>query len=367
MANPEHLKILKQGVEVWNKWREENSTIFPDLSHADLRRDDLRGANLQGVNLRAANLQRTNLEGADLFGTDLIVANLNGANLKHTKLSDSNLMSAKLKGADLTDANLTDANLTDAMLADANLTATKLRKTKLFNIILWETILVNLDLNNAIGLEEIFHGAPSYISIDTIQRGKGKIPETFLRGCGLSDWEIESTKLYNPDLSNQEIDEILYRMHDLRAKQPLQISPLFISYSHADGKFVDRMESQLNQKGIRFWRDVHHAMSGRLEKQIDRAIRHNPTVLVILSENSTQSDWVEHEVRTARELEKDIGRDVLCPVALDDSWKDSPWPKRVMEQVLEYNILDFSEWKDDVKFEGMFRRLIDGLELFYKG
>ena len=45
----------------------------------------------------------------------------------------------------------------------------------------------------------------------------------------------------------------------------------------------------------------------------------------------------------------------------------SPWPKRVMEQVMEYNILDFSEWEDDVKFEGMFRRLIDGLELFYKG
>jgi len=24
MANPEHLEILKQGVESWNKWHEEN-------------------------------------------------------------------------------------------------------------------------------------------------------------------------------------------------------------------------------------------------------------------------------------------------------------------------------------------------------
>ncbi len=38
-----------------------------------------------------------------------------------------------------------------------------------------------------------------------------------------------------------------------------------------------------------------------------------------------------------------------------------------MEQIMEYNIFDFSGWKDDVKFEGMFRKLIDGLELFYKG
>ena len=34
---------------------------------------------------------------------------------------------------------------------------------------------------------------------------------------------------------------------------------------------------------------------------------------------------------------------------------------------MEYNILDFSAWKDDGKFDGMFRKLIDGLELFYKG
>ena len=104
-----------------------------------------------------------------------------------------------------------------------------------------------------------------------------------------------------------------------------------------------------------------------MEKQIDRAIRQNPTVLLVLSEHSLSSDWVEHEVRTARALEKDLRHDVLCPVALDDSWKSSRWPQHIMEQITEYNILDFSAWKDDVKFDGMFRRLIDGLELFYKG
>jgi hypothetical protein len=76
---------------------------------------------------------------------------------------------------------------------------------------------------------------------------------------------------------------------------------------------------------------------------------------------------VEHEVRTARGLEKEMGRDVLCPVALDASWKDSPWPRRVMEQVMEYNILDFSAWEDDGKFGNTFNKLIDGLQLFYKG
>jgi hypothetical protein len=60
-------------------------------------------------------------------------------------------------------------------------------------------------------------------------------------------------------------------------------------------------------------------------------------------------------------------RDVLCPVALDDSWKASHWPKRLMEQIMEYNILDFSAWDNLVKFDEQFCKLIDGLELFYKG
>jgi hypothetical protein len=56
-----------------------------------------------------------------------------------------------------------------------------------------------------------------------------------------------------------------------------------------------------------------------------------------------------------------------APLALGDSWKSSPWPERVMEQIREYNILDFSDWDDDNEFGEMFRKLIDGLGLFYKG
>lgn len=76
---------------------------------------------------------------------------------------------------------------------------------------------------------------------------------------------------------------------------------------------------------------------------------------------------MQHEVRAAEGLEKEIGRHVLCPIALDDRWKVSAWPKRIMEQIMEYNILDFSAWRDDNQFGNIFRKLIDGLELFYKG
>jgi hypothetical protein len=37
MANPEHVAILKQGVEQWNKWRRKHPEVEPDLSEAGLR------------------------------------------------------------------------------------------------------------------------------------------------------------------------------------------------------------------------------------------------------------------------------------------------------------------------------------------
>ncbi len=49
-------------------------------------------------------------------------------------------------------------------------------------------------------------------------------------------------KLYNPDLSNEERNKVLYKIYDLQANQAVQISPLFISYSHGDSEFVDELE-----------------------------------------------------------------------------------------------------------------------------
>jgi hypothetical protein len=74
MANKEHLEILKQGVDVWNKWRKDNPDVVPDLSGATLIGANLSRYNLSGVNLRGANLID-----ADLIDADLTFADLRGA------------------------------------------------------------------------------------------------------------------------------------------------------------------------------------------------------------------------------------------------------------------------------------------------
>lgn len=70
-------------------------------------------------------------------------------------------------------------------------------------------------------------------------------------------------------------------------------------------------------------------------------------------------------VRLACRLRTETGRDILCPIALDDSWSSCLWPERLLEQILEYRILDFSNWLDDNSFGDQFDKLIEGLHLFY--
>jgi hypothetical protein len=70
VAHKEHLERLKQGVDVWNVWREEHPDITIDLRWARLIEADLRGADLRGVDLRGAQLT-TDLSRADLSGADL--------------------------------------------------------------------------------------------------------------------------------------------------------------------------------------------------------------------------------------------------------------------------------------------------------
>ena len=123
MANQEHLDILKQGVEVWNKWRGKHLDIHPDLSKADLSAADLSAANLYRANLYRADLYRADLSAANLYradlrGVDFFGANLSAANLSRADLSAANLSAANLSAAALSAANLNDTDVSNIKYLD---------------------------------------------------------------------------------------------------------------------------------------------------------------------------------------------------------------------------------------------------------
>lgn len=112
MANKEHVRILRQGAEVWNEWRQKNLEIVPDLREANLFEAKLRRANLYGANLDRANLGFADLWKAELSGAHLTEANLIGVNLTAADLSKADLNKANLSYANLVETNLENANLT---------------------------------------------------------------------------------------------------------------------------------------------------------------------------------------------------------------------------------------------------------------
>jgi TIR domain len=78
--------------------------------------------------------------------------------------------------------------------------------------------------------------------------------------------------------------------------------------------------------------------------EIDTAIRIRKKVVLVLSENSIKSVWVEDEVTTAHEEERKRGTTVLFPIRLDDAVVETKeaWAAKLRAR----HIGDFSQWKN---------------------
>jgi HEAT repeat protein len=71
---------------------------------------------------------------------------------------------------------------------------------------------------------------------------------------------------------------------------------VFISYSHDDELFVAELVHQFEARGIEFWIDSRNLPSGvRWREEIDRAIADAYAVIVVMSPNAQQSEYVTYE------------------------------------------------------------------------
>ncbi|MCF8065046.1 MAG: toll/interleukin-1 receptor domain-containing protein [Desulfarculaceae bacterium] len=319
MANPEHVEILKQGVEVWNEWREENPNVRPDLAGVGVT-----GKRLDRVNFRNASLINANFNSSELFQADFRRANLARTNLSWTFLNE-----ADLRGADLIKTDLSWSLVSDARFEFARIAY---------------TTLAAMDLSKVRGLNSTVHDGPSAIDLLTIYKSKGKIPESFLRGCGVPEDFINLI----PSLTFQTD----------------QYSSCFISHSSHNQLFCKQLCTDLRSRGVDCWYFPEDAKWGRsLWGEIDKPIKIYDKLLLVCSKQSLNSPAVLRELERALQREDAEGKHILFPIRIDNYLLGkNGWEHPRKADVVAKVAGDFRNWKDTAIYHEKLDRLLRDLK-----
>jgi uncharacterized protein YjbI with pentapeptide repeats len=388
MPDPEHVKILGQGVEIWNQWRIDHPQIKPDLTRANLPEANLFKANFRLADLAEAQLSRANLLWADLSGAaishanlsqadlsqakmircrlngaclreaylfranfreaDLSEADLSMANLLQSNLIKANLFRAGLRRADLSGANLSEANLFFADLSMADLTEAKLIGTNFLGSNLSEAVFersvaafalfAHVDLSTSKGLDSMIHLWPSSIGIDTMYRSEGNISDIFLRRAGIPENFIASMKTL------------------VRRSPEYALS--FVRCAVEDQSFARQLFDDLQKAGIRCWLAP---MGSKSTTIIDHFIRLRGKLFVVISTHSIDNRWIENEIRLALDAERKSQKRILFPICLDSSTttKNASLISRICRT---HQTFDFTNWPDPGFYQKAVAQLLEELK-----
>lgn len=369
--DPEHERILRLGVDTWNKWRGENPGVWPLLMGADLRALDLAG-----YDLHFASLQHANLTGADLSEAWLASAHFEQANLTDARLyaafaewacftaarmdrcfaMEANFTKANFQEVSASAAHFAEtifqgailpaANLREAYLSGTNFTGAWLESADLTGATLAQTHFVDCDLTYAIGLDTCQHSSYSFIDFRTLQQCRRHLPEAFLKGCGLSEIIID----YIPSLFDGAINYY----------------SCFLSHSHADKEFVRLLYRSLIERDIRCWLDEHQMLPGDdPHDRIQEGIKLWDKFILCCSKDSLSSWWVDSELNRAftkeQLLTRERGRKVLAliPLDLDGFLFSGQWLSGKADEVKSRMVANFTGWREqNGKFDAEFERLV---------
>ena len=379
MPSDTYLNILREGAEYWNHWRQENPTAKPDLRGANIGRTnpggtellcalaseqdvyapapDLSGADFRGVDLSGADLFGVRLQNALFansrlvcaqFGTaeltraDFTATDLRGVRFAASRLNRAILQKADLRGADLSHANAAGTDFSGADLRRCTFCETILARANLSDAIVGGTTFAGVNLTKVVGLSRVRHYGPSFMGAEVMYMAKSAPPPEFLRGVGVPNGLIDYAKSLFQDA--------------------IQYYSCFISYSAADHSFADRLHTDLQARGVRCWYAPHDLRIGdRFRVVIDESIRIHDKLLLVLSENSIGSSWVEKEVETAFEKERRRKVAALFPVMLDRSVMTTgeAWAADIRRT---RHIGDFTAWKEYDRYQVALAQLIRDLQ-----
>ena len=354
MANPEHLEKFLAGPDVWNEWFKSQN--FSHENRADLSNSDFSNMLIFDYHIDEVDFTNCTFEDAQLLELSPVGSVFTGSSFAGAYIFDGLWMNVELSNSNFFAASLIDVqfimtSLENVFFEEGNITGCLFRVVNFSNsnfsdLFLARSSFFSCNFTSCSSLSEAIWETPCATDFETIVQS-WPISNAFLRGCGFPDNLID----YLPSLMND----------------PIQFYSCFISYADKNRKFVDRLHNDMQGAGVRVWYAPEDLKAGdKLHPTFDRAIRVHDKVLIILSEESLVSPWVEDEVNRALAKERDRkskGDDspVLFPIMIDDAVMDSKesWVTYIKEN--RY-IGDFRHWKDHDSYSAAFDRLMRDLK-----
>lgn len=362
-ANPQYISL--QGVDLSDSDFSNCKLDFVAFDSADLSNINLSNSILSNSIFNLAKLSNANLNGADISFCSFEEANLTGTNLfnahgenvqfKKTMFSNCNAQSSKLIKADFRGAVLNKVDFTSARLnySDlsglkihncffqgaqilwANFTNTKFVKTQFNNVNcsnakFINTDLLNTDLNSSNFSNSDFTGSnlESSILCNSDLEGAILINTNLrwadLRNTNLSNVEIyraalKSTKVYFEDIKSSKVLTNQLKDGSLMVERAIKVM-VFISYSHADSIFANKLENALRTKSIDVWIDSQEILPGdSLIEKIRAGIDNSQYVCALISSNSINSSWVQNELDIAMNQQIENKKVKVLPLVLEEN------------------------------------------------
>ena len=165
------------------------------------------------------------------------------------------------------------------------------------------------------------------------------------------------------------------RVKSARSPTP-DYSSVFISYSHHDSVFADRLFNNLRSQGVRSWYDKQNILPGfDIYDEITKGIREQDKVLFCFSAAAIKSGWVDAEIDRALQKERELFRAArtgdagsprrgkpLIPLDLDGQLIEGRWESGKAPDLMSRGIADFRGWQDQSTFDTAFARLLTALQ-----
>ena len=361
--------LLRQGPGDWNRWRRNNPHIVPNFDAADLSGLVLDGANLEdavlfeavlanasfiGASLRRAVLQGADLRGANLGSADLSDADLSGTwgtwlrdpTDRGTRRRDPTARLAWPSGADLRQASLHDTLFARTNLRGCNFSGARLNRT----------IFSDVNLSLAQGLEDAIHDGLSQVTVSTLAQSRGVLSRAFFSKCGVPEGVLRSVLVPKP------------------SKAPAQYYSCFISHSSEDVEFTEKLVERLTDASVVVWYDNRNVQGGRsLEDQFCDAIRASDRLLLVVSQSSLASWWVDREVGEAMRRAVEVSdreecrRSLIFPIRLHSMeqlksiLKGAPADSHFHVLMHDFHLRDFTRWREPECFDRACEALIRDL------